>query len=128
MVVLESITDHGDRNDRRNSHLTDSETNSVLTANACIEILQVVSVKLSNDANSLETLAVCDPGSTLCLKDSGFKSSLSIDGTKLTLSVAAINGTKDMTSEKVSVKVYASTYVEILAFHVHPKMYFVKCR
>ena len=59
--------------------------------------LQVVSVKLSNGVDSVDTLAVCDTGSTLSFVDSGIKSLLGIDGTKFTLSVAGINGTKDMT-------------------------------
>ena len=45
------------------------------------------------------------------------------DGTKLTVSVAGVNGMKHTKTEKVSVKVSANNHDEIVTFHVHPKMY-----
>ena len=71
-------------NDRSDSHLTNCETNPVLTANACGGFLQMVSVKLSNGANWLETLAVCDTEETLSFLDSEIKFLLGIDGTNWT--------------------------------------------
>ena len=107
---------HRDGNYPSNSHSIDSETNPVLTVITCNVILQVVSVQLSNGAISVETLAVCDTGSAISFIHSGIKSLLGIDGTKLRLSVASINGTKDMTSEKVSVKVSTNNHAEFLTF------------
>ena len=59
MTVLESVRLlHRDGNDQANSQLTESGTNTVLTATACSGILQVLSVKLSICVNWVDTLAV----------------------------------------------------------------------
>ena len=87
---------------------------------ACSGILQLVFVNLSNGVNLIVTLAVRDTGSTFSFVDGEIKSSLGIDGKNLTLSMAVITGTKDMTSEKLSVRVSANNHDEIVTFHVHP--------
>ena len=92
---------HRDANDQANSQLTEYGANPVLTADASSGILQVVSVRLSNGVNSVDTLAVCDTGSILSFIGSGIKSSLSIHEKNLTLSVAGMNDTKDITSESL---------------------------
>ena len=70
---------HRDGNEPANSQLTDNGANPILTPNACSGILQVVSVKFSSGVNSVDTLAVCDIGSTSTFVDSGIKSWLGLD-------------------------------------------------
>ena len=114
---------HREGTDQANSQLTDSGVNSVCTANVSSGILQLGLVMLSDVDNLVDTLAVCDTGSTLPFTNSGVESLLDIDETKLTLSVAGNNGRKKMTSAKVGVKVPAKNRDEGVTFHVHPNMY-----
>ena len=80
------------KDDQNEANPSANLTDPVLTANACSGILQVVAIQLSNGMKTMDTLAVCDTGSTLSFIDSTVKTTLGLEGTKLTLSVAGING------------------------------------
>ena len=114
---------HRDQKTVSEPKTSDCSTNPVLTANACSGLLQVVSVRLSNGTKKVDTFAVCDTGSTLSFIDDDIRRQLHVEGEKLTLSVAGINGTKDMVSERVAVELFTKDHNEVVHFHVHPKMY-----
>ena len=114
---------HRDEKTQSKGQIRESSTKAALNANACSGLLQVVAVRLSNGGSNVDTLAVCDTGSTLFFIDEEIKTQLGTEGTKLTLIVAAISGTKEMASERVPVKVVAKDHEENDSFHVHARMY-----
>ena len=48
---------------------------------------------------------------------------LDVPGNSITLNIAGINGTKEMVSQKVRIKVTTPSVSESVMFHVHPSMY-----
>ena len=91
-----------------------------MTANACSGSLQIVSITLSIGATSIETMAICDTGSTLSFMDKDIRNQLVVQGNAIRLNIAGINGTKEMDSERVSIKVTTMNLLESVMFHVHP--------
>ena len=114
---------HGDENTQSKAKLAEASANIFSTANMCCGSLQVLAVRFSNGANNIDTLAVCDTGSTLSFIDEKIKKQPATEETKLTLSVAGINGTKAMASERISVKMMWNDYDEAVTFPVHPRIY-----
>ena len=118
---------HGDDNkpksQKENSRSNETtNADAVMTANACTGSLQVVPITLSNGNTSIETMAICDTGSTLSFVDKDIRDQLDVQGEALTLNIAGINGTKEMASEKVRIKVTTPNVSELVMFHVHPSM------
>ena len=70
------------------------ESDAVLTANACSGSLQLVPLRLSHGSKICDTLAICDTGSTLSFIDQSLQEALGLQGSRPTLNIAGINGTK----------------------------------
>ena len=68
-------------------------------------------------------MAICDTGSTLSFVDNNLRDQLDVPGNSITLKIAGINGTKEMVSEKVRIKVTTPSVSESVMFHVHPSRY-----
>ena len=106
-----------------NSLENTTNADAVMTANACSRSLQIVPITLSKGATSIETMAICDTGSTLSFVDKDIKNRLGVQGNAITLNIAGINGTKEMNSERVRINVSTTNLSQAVKFHVHPSMY-----
>ena len=71
-------------------------------------------------------MAICDTGSRLAFVDKSLRDQLDAQGNALVLNIAGINGTNEMISEKVRIKVKTPNVSESVFFHVHPSMYLGK--
>ena len=100
-ILLHS--DENKPNNQKQSHTkgeTANNVDAVLTANSCGGSLQIVPITLSSANNSIETMAICDSGSTLSFVDKSLRDQLDVPGNSITLNIAGINRTKEMVSEK----------------------------
>ena len=102
---------------------TTNNADAVLTANSCSGSLQTVPIILSSGTTCIETMAICDTGSTLLFVDKTIRDQLDAQGNALTLKFIGINGTREMISQKVRIKVKTPNVSESVTFHVHPSMY-----
>ena len=100
-----------------------NNADAVLTANSFSGSLQIVPIILSSGTTSIETMAICDTGSTHSFVDKSIRDQLDAQGNALMLNIAGINGTKEMISERVRMKVKTPNVSESVTFHVHPSMY-----
>ena len=112
-------------NQRENHNKVETANNAdaVFTANSYSGILQIVPITLSSANKSIETMAICDSGSTLSFVDKSLSDQLDVPGNSITLNIAGINKTKEMVSEKVRIKVPIPCVSESVMFHVHHSMY-----
>ena len=109
----------GTSDNNKNTTIADAMT----TANACRGSLQIVPISLSNDATSSVTMVICDTVLTLSFVSKKIKNQLVFQGNAIKLNIAGINGTKEMHSERVSIKVTTTTLLDSVKFHVEPSMY-----
>ena len=113
-------------NNQKESHTKGEMANNadaVFTANSCSGSLQIVPITLSSGKLSIEKRAICDTGSTLSFVDESLRDQLNVPGNSVTHNIAGINGTKEMVSEKVRIKVTTPSVSESVMFHVHPSRY-----
>ena len=96
---------------------------AVLTANSCSGSLQIIPIIFSSGTTSIDTMAICDTGSTLSFVNKSIQDLVDAQGNLLTLNIAGIKGTKEMISEKVRIKVKTPNVLESVIFQVHPSMY-----
>ena len=129
IVLLHS--DDKKSNNQKESRIKDETANiavAVLLANSCSGngYLQIVPITLSSGNVLIETMAICDTGSTLSFVDKSLRDQLDVPGNSITLNIASINGTKEMVIEKVRIKIKTPSVLETVMFHVHPSMYLGK--
>ena len=103
------------------------ESSAVANVAHASGILQLVPVTVTNGNKSVDTLALCDTGSTVSFIDSSLTPMLKLRGAKTTLSVAGINGTSELQSEKFTVSISAtnqdSSEQHEVVFYEHPNIY-----
>ena len=101
-------------NNQKESHTkgeTANNVDAVLTANSCSGSLQIVPITSSKRNIAIETMAICDTGSTLSFVDKSLRDQLDVPGNSIVLNIAGINGTNEMVSEKVRIKVTTPSVV-----------------
>ena len=108
---------------QKNNIEATNNADAVLTANSCSGSLQTVPIILSSGTTCIETMAICVTGSTLSFVDKTIRDQLDAQGNALTLNITGINGTREIISEKVRIKVKTPNVSESVTFHVHPSMY-----
>ena len=82
-------------NKQKESHTkceTANHAEAVPTANSCSGGLQIVPITLSNGIISIETMAICDTGSTLSFVGKSLRDELDVPGNSIILKIAGING------------------------------------
>ena len=87
--------------------------------------LPVVRIKMTNSDLSLNILAMCDSGSSICSVDKSVVSKLQLQGRKASLPVAGIHGSQDVKNEVVPTAVSAHEKFRTLTtvqFYVHEKL------
>ena len=81
---------------------------SAATINQSKEVtsfLQIFPVSIQSGGNRLNTYSFIDSGSTVLFIDQSVQEKLRAQGTKVTLNIAGIHGTKDLKTEKVPLKI-----------------------
>ena len=122
-ILLHSDDNKPEIQKKQNSNIeTTNNADAVLTANSCSGSLQIVPIILSSGTASIDTMAICENGSTLSFVDKSIWDQLHAQGNAITLNIAGINGTKEMISEKVRIKIKTPNVSESVIFHVHPSM------
>ena len=109
---------------QNSSKKTTSNDDAVFTAYSCSGSLQIVPIILSSGNTFIEMMAICDTGSTFSFVDKSVRDQLDAQGNALIFNIAGINGTKEMISEEVRIKVKTPNVSESVTFHVHHSMYF----
>ena len=64
--------------------------------------LQLIPIPIGSDKRCVETIALCDPGSTVSIMDQSLVSLLWLKGKESVMSVAGINGLSDKKTEVVT--------------------------
>ena len=101
----------------------EQQTASFAKTTAFSGILQLVPITLKNESKSVDTIALCDTGSTVSFVDSGLVSMLRLTGPATTLSLAGIHGTSELKSEKVTASISKTDEISEnydLTFYSHP--------
>ena len=111
------------RNESNGKSETANFADAVLTASSYSGSWQTVPITLSSGNTLIETMAICDTGSTLSFVDKNLMDQLDVPGSSVTLNIAGFIGTKEMASEKERIKVTTPNVSESVVFHVHPSMY-----
>ena len=86
--------------------------------------LQLIPISIGNDKRSVETIALCDTGSTVSFMDKTLVDLLKLKGESV-MSVAGIHGLSEMKTEFVTARIgpsEADTAGEELAFCSHPNL------
>ena len=87
--------------------------------------LQLILISIGNEKRSVETIALCDTGSTVCFLDQTLISLLKLKGKESVMSVAGIHGLSDIKTETVVANIGPSetnTEGEELTFCSHPNL------
>ena len=87
--------------------------------------LQLIPTSIGNEKRSVETIALCDTGSTVSFMDKTLVNLLKLKGKESVMSVAGIHGLSDMKTEIVTARIGPSesdTAGEELAFCSHPNL------
>ena len=96
---------------------------TISQSNEVTSFLQIVPVSIQSGSNRLNTYAFLDSGSTVSFVDRSVNEKLRAKGTDITLNIAGIQGTKDLKTEMVPIKIKGphSKLHSIEAF-VHPSI------
>ena len=108
---------------KNSSNGTNKNADAVLTANSCSGSLQIVAITLSRGATFIDTMAISESGSKLSFVDEDNRDHLGVRGNGITLNIAGTNGTMEMASERLMIKVTTPNLLESVMFPVHPPMY-----
>ena len=87
--------------------------------------LQMIPISIGSDKRCVETIALCDTGSTVSFMDQSLVSLLRLKGKESVMSVAGIHGLSDMKTEVVTANVGPSeteTNGDTLTFCSHPNL------
>ena len=87
--------------------------------------LQMIPISIGNEKRSVETIALCDTGSTVSFLDKTLVSLLKLKGKESVMSVAGIHGLSDIKTEILVAKIGPSetnTEEEELTFCSHPNL------
>ena len=87
--------------------------------------LQLIPISIGNDKRSVETLALCDTGSTVSFMDKTLVDLLKLKGKESVMSVAGIHGLSEMKTEIVTARIGPSetdTAGEKITFCSHPNL------
>ena len=87
--------------------------------------LQLIAISIGSDRRCVETIALCDTGSTMSLRDQSLVSMLRLKGKESIMSVAGIHGLSHIKTEVVTANVGPSeteTTGDTLNFCSHPKL------
>ena len=87
--------------------------------------LQLIPISIGNDKRSVETIALCDTGSTVSLMDKTLVDLLKLKGKESVMSVAGIHGLSEMKTEIVTARIGPSesdTAGEEITFCSHPNL------
>ena len=88
-------------------------------------VIQLIPVSIGSDRRCVETIALCDTGSTVSFMDQSLVSLLRLKGKESVMSVAGIHGLSDMKTEVVTANVGPSetkTIGDTLTFCSHPNL------
>ena len=123
-IIIDSRMSNKNKSKPHNETSGNSETpnnpHAVLIKITCRGSLQTVSNTLSSGTTSVETLAICNTGSTFFLADKGIRDQLNIQWKELALNFAGNNGTKKMASKNFRINGKATKLSKI--FHLDPSM------
>ena len=95
---------------------TGESADAMLRAKSCSESLKIVAIYLSNGNTSIETIAVCNNGSTLSFADKDVRDKLNVPGIAPTLNNASIKGPKHCQARKWGLKYGLRTYRKLWCF------------
>ena len=98
---------------------------SSMLSTASSGFLQLITISIGNEKRSVETIALCDTGSTLFFMDKTLVNLLKLNGKETLMSVAGIHGLSDMKTEIGTARIgpsEADTAGEELAFCSHPNL------
>ena len=87
--------------------------------------LQLIPISIGNEKRCVETIALCDTGSTVSFMDQTLVDLLKLKGKESVMSVAGIHGLSDMKTQIVTTKVgpsEAETAGETVTFCSHPNL------
>ena len=87
--------------------------------------LQLIPISIGNDKRSVETIALCDTGSTVSFMDKTLVDLLKLKGKESVVSVAGIHGLSEMKTEIVTARIGPSetdTAGEEITFCSHPNL------
>ena len=100
-------------------------SNSSMLSTGNSGFLQLIPIPIGSDKRCVETIALCDTGSTVSFMDESLVSLLRLKGKESVLSVAVIHGLSDMKTEIVTANVGPSeteTIGDTLTFCSHPNL------
>ena len=69
-------------------------------------VLPVIPVPISSGSKTLKTFALCDSGASLSFVDESLMKTLKLTGQRVDLNVAGMQGTSDISSKRLRVKIY----------------------
>ena len=98
---------------------------SSMLSNGNSGFLQLIPISIGSDNRCVETIALCDTGSTVSFMDQSLVSLLRLEGKESVMSVAGIDGLSDMKTEIVTANVGPSeteTIGDTLTFCSHPNL------
>ena len=114
---------HSENQMDEGNHAVNVSAETISQSNEVTSFLQIVPVSIQSGSNRLNTHALLDSGSTVSFVDRSVNEKLRAKGTDVTLNIAGIDGTKDLKTEIVSIKIKGphSKVLSIEAF-VHPSI------
>ena len=105
------------------NHAVNVSAATINQSNEVTSFLQIVPVSIQSGGNRVNINAFLDSGSTVLFLDQSVQDKLRAQGTDVTLNIAGIHGTKDLKTEKFSLKIKElhSKVISIEAF-AHPSI------
>ena len=96
---------HSENQTNEGSHAVNVSAATINQSNQVTKFLQIICLSVQSNGNRLTTYAFLDSGSTVSFIDETVTDQLKAKGTDVTLNIAAIHGTQDLTTEKVPITV-----------------------
>ena len=116
-------SEKGNKSEEPRSQNRAGSSSKVSTGNS--GFLQFIPISISSDKRCVETIALCDTGSTVSFMDQCLVPLLRLKGKESVLSVAGIHSLSDMKTEVVTANVGPSeteTIGDTLTFCSHPNL------
>ena len=123
MWILKSQRKTINKSEEPRSQNSAGSSSMLSTGNS--EFLQVIPISIGSGKRCVETIALCDNGSTVSFMDQNLVSLLRLKNKELVVSVAGIHGLSDMRTEFVTANVGSSeteTLGDTLTFCSHPNL------